>query len=160
MGIFIAGYILLILSGVVFYYLISTYSVKISAFLIDFIVVGLGFYISIKDKLDNKLAIPLSITVVIVYGILLVLINQKLPKVSKFLNYIIAFIGSAVALWLALDFITNTLAAFKIIGQTYHQLPITKNMMINSFIHYLIVFLISIPVFKGRMKFIFGGNYE
>lgn len=58
MRIFIAGYILLILSGVVFYYLISTYSVKISAFLIDFIVVGLGFYISIKDKLDNKLAIP------------------------------------------------------------------------------------------------------
>ncbi|HER4579198.1 TPA: hypothetical protein VKN52_001540, partial [Streptococcus pyogenes NGAS633] len=55
MGIFIAGYILLILSGVVFYYLISTYSVKISAFLIDFIVVGLGFYISIKDRLDNKL---------------------------------------------------------------------------------------------------------
>ncbi len=97
MGIFIAGYFLLILSGIVFYYLITTYSVKISAFLIDFIVVGLGFYISIKDKLDSKLAIPLSITVVIVYGILLVLINQKLPKVSKFLNYIIAFIGSSVA---------------------------------------------------------------
>ena len=160
MGIFIAGYILLILSGIVFYYLISTYSVKISAFLIDFIVVGLGFYISIKDKLDSKLAIPLSITVVIIYGILLVLINQKLPKVSKFLNYIIAFIGSSVALWLALDFITSTLSAFKIIGQTYHQLPITKSMMINSFIHYVIVFLISIPVFKGRMKFILGGNYE
>lgn len=159
MGIFIAGYFLLILSGIVFYYLISTYSVKISAFLIDFIVVGLGFYISIKDKLDNKLAIPLSITVVIIYGILLVLINQKLPKISKLLNYIIAFIGSSVALWLALDFITNTLAAFKIIGQTYHQLPITKS-MINSFIHYVIVFLISIPVFKGRMKFILGGNYE
>ncbi|HFZ7480617.1 TPA: hypothetical protein ACGPTX_002101, partial [Streptococcus agalactiae] len=84
----------------------------------------------------------------------------KLPKVSRFLNYIIAFIGSSVALWLALDFITNTLAAFKIISQTYHQLPITKNMMINSFIHYLIVFLISIPVYKGRMKFILGGNYE
>ncbi|HES9370866.1 TPA: hypothetical protein VPJ02_001748, partial [Streptococcus pyogenes] len=94
------------------------------------------------------------------YGILLILINQKLPKISKLLNYIIAFIGSAVALWLALDFITSTLAAFKIIGQTYHQLPITKNMMINSFIHYVIVFLFSIPVFKGRMKFIFGGNYE
>lgn len=105
MGIFIAGYFLLILSGIAFYYLITTYSVKISAFLID-------------------------------------------------------FIGSSVALWLALDFITNTLAAFKIIGQTYHQLPITNNMMINSFIHYVIVFLISIPVFKGRMKFIFGGNYE
>ncbi|HGK8011313.1 TPA: hypothetical protein ACJ7A5_001617, partial [Streptococcus pyogenes] len=110
--------------------------------------------------LDSKLAIPLSITVVIIYGILLVLINRKLPKVSRFLNYIIAFIGSSVALWLALDFITNTLAAFKIIGQTYHQLPITKSMMINSFIHYVIVFLISIPVFKGRMKFILGGNYE
>lgn len=140
MGIFIAGYFLLILSGIVFYYLITTYSVKISAFLIDFIVVGLGFYISIKDKLNNKLAIPLSITVVIIYGILLVLINQKLLKFSKFLNYIIAFIGSAVALWLALDFITSTLSAFKIIGQTYHQLPITKNMMINSFIHYVISF--------------------
>ncbi|HGD1239935.1 TPA: hypothetical protein ACINME_001375 [Streptococcus agalactiae] len=160
MGTFIAGYILLILTGIVFYYLITTYSVKISAFLIDFLVVGLGFYISIKDKLDNKSAIPLSITVVIIYGILLVLINQKLPKVSKFLNYIIAFIGSSVALWLALDFITNALAAFKIIGQTYHQLPITKSMMINSFIHYVIVFLISIPVYKGRMKFIHGGNYE
>lgn len=48
MGIFIAGYILLILSGIVFYYLITTYSVKISAFLIDFIVVGLGFYISTR----------------------------------------------------------------------------------------------------------------
>lgn len=128
--------------------------------MIDFIVVGLGFYISIKDKLDNRLAIPLSIAIVIIYGILLVLINQKQPKVIRFLNYIIAFIGSAVALWLALDFITNTLATFKIIGQTYHQLPITKNMKINSFIHYVIVFLISIPVFKGRMKFILGGNYE
>ncbi|HEO0235714.1 TPA: hypothetical protein VA736_002373 [Streptococcus agalactiae] len=160
MGIFIAGYFLLILSGIVFYYLISTYSVKISAFFIDFIVVGLGFYISTKDKLDNKLAIPLSITVVIIYGIMLVLINQKLPKVSKFLNYIIAFIGSSVALWLALDFITSTLIAFKIIGQTYHQLPITKSMMINSFIHYVIVFLISILVFKGRMKFIIEETYE
>ena len=160
MGIFIAGYILLILSGIVFYYLITTYSVKISAFLIDFIVVGLGFYISIKDKLDNKLAIPLSITVVIIYGILLVLINRKLPKVSRFLNYIIAFIGSSVALWLALDFITSTLTAFKIIGQTYHQLPITKNMMINSFIHYVIVLLISLIVYESRMKFINGGDYE
>src|SRR5699024_4964446 len=105
MRIFIAGYILLILSGLVFYYIISIYSVKISAFLIDFIVVGLAFYISIKDKLDIKLAIPISITVVIIYGILLVLINQKLPRISKLLNYIIAFIGSSVALWLALDFI-------------------------------------------------------
>lgn len=147
MGIFIAGYILLILFGVVFYYLISTYSVKISAFLIDFIVVGLGFYISIKDKLDNKLAIPLSITVVIIYGILLILINQNPPKICKISSYIITFIGSSVALWLALDFITCTLTTFKIIGQTYHQLPITKSMMINSFIHYVIVFLISIPVF-------------
>ncbi len=58
-----------------------------------------------------------------------------------------------------MNFIISTLSAFKIIGQTYHQLPITKNMMINSFIHYLIVFLISIPMFKGRMKFIFGGTY-
>lgn len=32
--------------------------------------------------------------------------------------------------------------------------------MINSFIHYVIVFLITIPVFKGRMKFVLGGNYE
>lgn len=90
---------------IVFYYLITTYSVKISAFLID-------------------------------------------------------FIGLSVALWLALDFITSTLTAFKIISQTYHQLPITKSMMINSFIHYVIVFLITIPVFKGRMKFVLGGNYE
>ena len=57
-------------------------------------------------------------------------------------------------------FITSTLTAFKIISQTYHQLTITKSMMINSFIHYVIVFLISIPVFKGRMKFVLGGNYE
>jgi len=59
-----------------------------------------------------------------------------------------------------MNFIISTLTAFKIIGQTYHQLPITKNMMINSFIHYVIVFLISITVFKGRMKLILGGNYE
>lgn len=97
MGIFIVGYFLLIFFGIVFYYLITTYCIKISAFLIDFIALGLGFFISIKDKLDNKLAIFLSITVVIIYGILLVLINQKLPKVSKLLNYIIAFIGSKVA---------------------------------------------------------------
>lgn len=97
MGIFITGYFLLILSGIVLYYIISTYCVKISAFLIDFIALGLGFYISIKDKLDNKLAIFLSFTVVIIYAILLVLINQKLPKISKLLNYIIAFIGSKVA---------------------------------------------------------------
>lgn len=58
-----------------------------------------------------------------------------------------------------MNFIISTLVAFKIIGQTYHQLPITKNMMINSFIHYVIVFLISIPVFKGRMKFILKESY-
>ena len=59
-----------------------------------------------------------------------------------------------------MSFIISTLAAFKIIGQTYHQLPITKNMMINSFIHFVIVFLINIPVFKGRMKFILGETYD
>ena len=126
MGIFIAGYILLILSGIVFYYLIFTYSVKISAFLIDFIVVGLGFYISIKDKLDNKLDIPISVTVIIIYGILLVLINQKLLKISKLLNYIISFIGSAVALWLACDFITSVLVAFKVTDQIYQKYLLQK----------------------------------
>ena len=58
-----------------------------------------------------------------------------------------------------MNFIISTLAAFKIIGQTYHQLPITKNMMINSFIHYVIAFLISIPMFKGRVKFILKETY-
>ena len=60
----------------------------------------------------------------------------------------------------ALDFITSTLSAFKIIGQTYHQLPIIKSMMINSFIHYVIVLLISLIVNESRMKFINGGDYE
>lgn len=59
-------------------------SVKITEFLFDFIVVGLGFYISIKDKLDNKLAIPLSITVVIIYGILQIKSYQK--SVNAFIN--------------------------------------------------------------------------
>lgn len=143
-----------------FYYLVSTYSVKISAFLIDFVVIGFGTYISIRDKLDNKISIPLSLLVIIIYGIILILLNQKLPKLSKFINYIIAFIGSAVALWLALEFITSVLVTFKITSKTYHQIPFTKTLMINNFIHYVIVFLISIPVFKGRMKFIHGGNYE
>ena len=33
-------------------------------------------------------------------------------------------------------------------------------MIVNSLIHYLIVFLISLTVYQGRMKFIDGGDYE
>ena len=156
MGLFISFYFLAIIMGILFYYLVSTYSVKISAFLIDFIIVGFSIYFALEHKVSLKISIPLSILGVFVYGIILILINQKLPFLGKFINYVAAFIGASVALYLALDFITNALTLVGILKDSFTKIPFTKVDGINTFINYVIAFFISLPIYKGRMKFING----
>ena len=156
MGIFLSAYLMVILMAIIFYYLVTTYSVKISAFLIDFVLVGFAIFFAVREKIELKYSVPISLFGIFVYGIILITVNQKLPKASKFLNYIIAFIGASVALWLALDFGSNLLYAIGILERSFYQIPVTSNKMVNTFINYVLVFFISIPVYKGRMRVING----
>ena len=132
---------------------ISKIIVKISAYVIDFIIVGFWTYITLEKIIGKDYSILFSIISVIIYGIILIVISKKFETLSKVFHYVISFIGSAIAWTLTLDFITSYLTSILVLKDSYTMLPITGNVFVNKIIHYMIVFFISLIVYSNRISF-------
>ena len=151
------------------YKTIAVSSVKIAAFAIDFALVFavVAYYshslIACKITSGNLMYLAdiiLGITAMLIYGTLLLLIHNRFSMVSNILNFIIAVIGVSVAYPLALDFISTVFKVLGIIQDTFTRLHILDSQIANNFIHYLIIFLLAIPVCKARTKYLNSSNND
>ncbi len=145
------------------YKMIAVSSVKIAAFAIDFalIFILVCFYghSLLVGKLDvgnliYLIGVMLGIVSILAYGIAIMVLHIKLPKISKFLNLLVVFIGVSVAYPLALDFFSALLKMLGIVKNTFTRLHLLDSQIANNFIHYLIIFLLALPVYKARMKYL------
>ena len=156
-----------VVAAITLFKLIAEYSVKISAYAIDFaLVFGLSTYY-IHQFVANKivtgwmvyvLGIGVGTLATLAYGILIVVIHNKLPKISSVLNLIISIIGMSIAFPLALDLISSVLKVFGVVKESFTQITLFENQTGNTILNYGIILVLAIPVYRGRMKYLNGEN--
>ncbi len=152
-----------VVAAITLFKLIAEYSVKISAYAIDFaLVFGLSTYY-IHQFVPNKMVtgwmvyvldIGVGILATLAYGILIVFIHNKLPKISSVLNLIISIIGMSIAFPLALDLISSILIVFGVVKESFTQITLFENQTGNTILNYGIILILAIPVYRRRMKYL------
>ena len=156
-----------VVAAITLFKLIAEYSVKISAYAIDFaLVFGLSAYY-IHQLVISKMVtgwmvyvldIGVGILATLAYGILIVVIHNKLPKISSLLNLVISIIGMSIAFPLALDLISSVLKVFGVVKESFTQINLFSNQTGNTILNYGIILVLAIPVYRGRMKYLNGEN--
>lgn len=154
-----------VVAAITLFKLIAEYSVKISAYAIDFaLVFGLSTYY-IHQFVANKIVtgwmvyvldIGVGILTTLAYGILIVVIHNKLPKISSMLNLVISIVGMSIAFPLALDLISSILKVFGVVQESFTQITLFDNQTGNTILNYGIILILAIPVYRGRMKYLNG----
>lgn len=152
-----------VVAAITLFKLIAEYSVKISAYAIDFaLVFGLSTYY-IHQFVPNKMVtgwmvyvldIGVGILATLAYGILIVFIHNKLPKISSVLNLIISIIGMSIAFPLVLDLISSILIVFGVVKESFTQITLFENQTGNTILNYGIILILAIPVYRRRMKYL------
>ena len=104
------------------------------------------------------LDIGVGILATLAYGILIVVIHNKLPKISSLLNLVISIIGMSIAFPLALDLISSVLKVFGVVKESFTQITLFENQTGNTILNYGIILVLAIPVYRGRMKYLNGEN--
>ena len=149
------------------YKMLAVSTVKIAAFAIDFALVFLLTCFYGHSFIGTKLAtgnlvylidIALGIIATLAYGVLIILLHSRLPKVSMVLNFFIVLIGVSVAYPLALDFISAVLKMLGIVKDTFTELSLFENGLWNKILHYLIIFILALPIFGSRITYLNGNN--
>lgn len=74
------------------------------------------------------------------------------------LNFFIVLIGVSVAYPMALDFISAVLKMLGIVKDTFTELSLFENGLWNKILHYLIIFILALPIFGSRIKYLNGNN--
>lgn len=169
MGILILLLVLSISLAISLYRLIAVTSIKISAFALDFALIFFAtIYLAhqyLQPSFSSSVAtyaiyILMGLTTLFAYGVLILMLHRKFPRMSKAMNFFIVLVGISVAFPLALDFGSAVLKAVGIIKNTVTMLPIFESNSANMFVHYLMIFLISIPTFNARMRYMDHHNTE
>jgi len=156
-----------VVAAITLFKLIAEYSVKISAYAVDFaLVFGLSAYY-VHQFIVNKMVtgwmvyvldIGVGILTTLAYGILIVVIHNKLPKISSVLNLVISIIGMSIAFPLALDLISSVLKVFGVVKESFTQINLFSNPTGNTILNYGIILILAIPVYRGRMKYLNGDS--
>ena len=156
-----------VVAAITLFKLIAEYSVKISAYAVDFaLVFGLSAYY-VHQFIVNKMVtgwmvyvldIGVGILATLAYGILIVVIHNKLPKISSVLNLVISIVGMSIAFPLALDLISSVLKVFGVVKESFTQINLFSNQTGNTIFNYGIILILAIPVYSGRMKYLNGDS--
>lgn len=140
---------------------ITLLSFKTMAFGIDFFVILFYtiyfFHPNIATKLvEGKLQYLLDagagILAVILYGLLILFINDTFPRVSNILNLIVTFIGVGIALPFTIGLLTPVIQIF-LHGFTFNgDIILSQNRMLSLFLKYVVFGIIALPVWRYRMS--------
>jgi galactitol-specific phosphotransferase system IIC component len=93
-----------------------------------------------------------GILAIIIYGLLILFINDTFPMVSNALNLFIAFVGVSIAVPFAIGLLSPVIQIF-IHGFTFNgDIILSQNHMLSLFFKYMIFGLITLPIWRYRMN--------
>ena len=160
-GLFIGICLIILVLFINLYKNITLLSFKTMAFGIDFFVIlfyTIYFFHPniaarlVEGKLQYLLDAVAGILAIVLYGLLILFINDTLPKVSNILNLFITFIGVGIALPFTIGLLTPVIQIF-IKGFTFNgEIILSQNHMLSLFLKYLMLGIITLPVWRYRMS--------
>lgn len=160
-GLFIGICLTIAILFIKLYKNITLFSFKTLAFGVDFFVIffySIYFfhpYVSVKlvdGKLQYLLDAGVGILAILIYGFLILFINDTLPMISNALNLFIAFVGVSVAVPFAIGLLSPVIQIF-IHGFTFNgDIVLSQNHILSLFLKYMIFGLIALPVWRYRIS--------
>lgn len=106
----------------------------------------------VEGKLQYLLDAGAGILAVILYGLLILFINDAFPRINNILNLIITFIGVGIALPFTIGLLTPVIQIFNN-GFTFNgDIILSQNHMLNLFLKYIILGIIALPIWRYRMN--------
>ena len=160
-GLFVGICLTIAILFVKLYKNITLFSFKTLAFGVDFFVVffySIYFfhpYVSVKlvdGNLQYLLNAGVGILAILMYGLLILFINDTFPTISNALNLFIAFVGVSVAVPFAIGLLSPVIQIF-IHGFTFNgDIVLSQNHMLSLFLKYMIFGLITLPIWRYRMS--------
>jgi len=160
-GLFIGICLTIAILFVKLYKNINLFSFKTLAFGVDFFIVffySIYFFhpnVSVKlveGKLQYLLNAGVGILAILLYGLLILFINDTFPMISNALNLFIAFVGVSIAVPFAIELLTPVIQIF-IHGFIFNgDIVLSQNHMLSLFIKYMIFGLITLPIWRYRIS--------
>ena len=160
-GLFVGICLTIAILFVKLYKNITLFSFKTLAFEVDFFVIffySIYFFhpnVSVKlvdGKLQYLLNAGIGILAILMYGLLILFINDTFPVISNALNLFIAFVGVSIAVPFAIGLLSPVIQIF-IHGFTFNgDIVLSQNHMLSLFLKYMIFGLITLPVWRYRMS--------
>ena len=160
-GLFIGICLTITILFVKLYKNITLFSFKTLAFGVDFFVIffySIYFFhpnVSVKlvdGKLQYLLNAGVGILAILMYGLLILFINDTFPMFSNALNLFIAFVGVSIAVPFAIGLLSPVIQIF-IQGFTFNgDIILSQNHMLSLFLKYIIFGLITLPVWRYRVS--------
>ena len=100
----------------------------------------------VEGKLQYLLDAGAGILAVILYGLLILFINDAFPRASNILNLFITFIGVGIALPFTIGLLTPVIQIFNN-GFTFNgDIVLSQNHMLNLFLKYMTLGIIALPI--------------
>lgn len=160
-GLFIGICLIILVLFIKLYKNITLISFKTIAFGIDFFVIlfyTIYFFhpnVAVKlveGKLQYLLDAGAGILSVILYGLLVLFINDAFPRISNILNLIISFIGVGIALPFTIGLLTPVIQIFNNSFTFNGDIILSQNHMLNLFLKYMTLGIIALPIWIYRMS--------
>ena len=160
-GLFVGICLTIAILFVKLYKNINLFSFKTLVFGVDFFVIffySIYFFhpnVSVKlvdGKLQYLLNAGVGILAILMYGLLILFINDTFPTISNALNLFIAFVGVSVAVPFAIGLLSPVIQIF-IHGFTFNgDIVLSQNHMLSLFLKYMVFGLIALPVWRYRIS--------
>mgnify|MGYP003622806495 FL=1 len=160
-GLFIGICLTIAILFVKLYKNITLFSFKTLAFGVDFFVIffySIYFFhpnVSVKlvdGKMQYLLDVGVWILAILIYGLLILFINDTFPMISNALNLFIAFVGVSMAVPFAIGLLSPIVQIF-IHDFTFNgDIVLSQNHMLSLFLKYMIFGLITLPIWRYRMS--------
>lgn len=160
-GLFIGICLTIAILFIKLYKNITLFSFKTLAFGVDFFVIffySIYFFhpnVSVKlvdGKLQYLLNAGVGILAILMYGLLILFINDTFPVISNALNLFIAFVGVSIAVPFAIGLLSPVIQIF-ITDFTFNgDVVLSQNHMLSLFLKYMIFGLITLPVWRYRIS--------
>ncbi|MEL5900769.1 hypothetical protein AAGC94_22425, partial [Clostridium sporogenes] len=160
-GLFLGICLTILVLFIKLYENITLFSFKTMAFGIDFFVIlfySIYFFHPnvaaklVEGKLQYLLDAGVGILAVILYGLLILFINDTFPRVSNVLNLFMAFVGVCMAIPFAIGLLTPVIQLF-IHEFTFNgDIILSQNHMLSLFLKYMVFGIIALPVWRYRMS--------
>ncbi len=160
-GLFIGICLIILVLFIKLYKNITLLSFKTMAFGIDFFVIlfyTIYFFHPnvaaklVEGKLQYLLDVGAGILAVILYGLLILFINDVCPRISNILNLIITFIGVGIALPFTIGLLTPIIQIFNKGFIFNGDIILSQNHMLGLFLKYMILGIITLPIWRYSMS--------